>query len=247
MYDSGSSFKIEKLADSNYFAWEQEIVSVLTLKYLDQYIEDSQTSFGDDSDGNLKAKWNRGDRKAQAIIGLSMSDEHLKHLRDSTSTRDMWTKIKNVVERHILLNKLTARRRFYIATMKNGEKILAYLNRARHLASILKSMNVNIDDKEMAMAVLNGLPECCETLIVALDALGLDDKSFPYDLVKSRLLQEEQRMNMRSDGFDSSALIGLDDKEKRPGGGKQPYKCTNCGHDGHTTKFYWEKLSAKTS
>lgn len=41
MYDSGSPVKIEKLSDSNYFAWKQKIVSVLSLKGLDQHIEDS--------------------------------------------------------------------------------------------------------------------------------------------------------------------------------------------------------------
>ena len=58
-------------------------------------------------------------------------------------------------------------------------------------------MNVDIDDKEMAMAVLNGLPARFESLIVALDALGSEDKMFSLDFVKSRLLQEEQRAEMK--------------------------------------------------
>ena len=43
------------------------------------------------------------------------------------------------------------------------------------------------------MAVLNGLPTRFEALIVALDALGNEEKIFCLDFVKSRLLQEEQR------------------------------------------------------
>ena len=53
-------------------------------------------------------------------------------------------------------------------------------------------MKVNIDDGEMAVAMLNGLPERFYPLITALDALG-DDKTFTLEFVKSRLLQEEQR------------------------------------------------------
>ncbi len=46
------------------------------------------------------------------------------------------------------------------------------------MASVLKSMEVTIDDKEMAMAVLNGLPPRFGTIITALDAIGDDDPSF---------------------------------------------------------------------
>ncbi len=57
-------------------------------------------------------------------------------------------------------------------------RILAYTNRIRQLASTLKSMGVEIDDKEMAMAVLNGLPKRFNNLISALDALGNENETF---------------------------------------------------------------------
>ena len=46
------------------------------------------------------------------------------------------------------------------------------------------------------MAFLNGLPERFGSLIRALDALG-DEKTFTFEFVKSRLLQEEQRNKKR--------------------------------------------------
>ena len=48
------------------------------------------------------------------------------------------------------------------------------------------------------MAALNGLPASNESLIVAPDALGNDEKCFTIELVKSRLLQEEQRSLSRA-------------------------------------------------
>jgi hypothetical protein len=67
------------------------------------------------------------------------------------------------------------------------------MKRFRHLVDILKSMDVTIDEKEIAMAaVLNGLPSKYDHFIVAMDALG-DDSKVSYEFVKSRLLQEEQR------------------------------------------------------
>lgn len=49
------------------------------------------------------------------------------------------------------------------------------------------------------MAALNGLPERFENLISALDALLNEERTLSLDLVKSRLIQEEQRMLLRSE------------------------------------------------
>ena len=188
-----SSTRIEKLNDSNFHAWKQKIVLLLALKDLDDLIEDDPPT-----DKTELTRWLKNDRKARAVIGLSLSDEHLEHVRDVESAKEMWQTIMNVFERHTLLNKLSARRKFYTVSMENNEKMLTYLNRVKQLAATLKSMNVDIDDQEMAMAALNGLPSSYEGLIIALDALGNDTKTFNFDLVKSRLLQEEQRANERA-------------------------------------------------
>ena len=109
----------------------------------------------------------------------------------------MWTLICEIYEKHTLLNKLAARRRFYTAVMHDGEKVLSFAGRIRQLAAFLKSMEVTIDDQEMAMALLNGLPDRFDSLISALDALGNDDKLFTFEFVKSRCVQEEQRHTQR--------------------------------------------------
>ncbi len=44
-------------------------------------------------------------------------------------------------------------------------------------------MGVDIDDKEMAMAVLNGLPERFNSLISTLDALGTFSRVYALDSI----------------------------------------------------------------
>ena len=239
----GSSTRIEKLSDSNYYAWKQKIVLLLALKDLDEYIECDPPL-----EEEMLKIWIRHDRKARAIIGLSLSDEHLEHVRDVQTAKEMWNTIVNVFERHTLLNKLSARRRFYTVSMENGEKMLTYLNRVKQLASTLKSMGVEIDDQELAMAALNGLPPSYESLIVALDALGNEEKFFTFELVKSRLLQEEQR-SLERESTDlvskPSALVGVSGSN----GGRLPrrenkyanVRCKNCGNLGHTPSHCWGK------
>ena len=231
---SAGSVRIEKLTDANYYVWKHKIQLVLALRDVDQHIFDDIPDELSESD---RRAWLRGDRKARAYIGLSLSDDHLEHVRGLESAKDMWEAIVNVFERHTLLNKLAARREFYTVEMLPNEKVLPYINRVKHLAAKLKSMSVHIDDKEMAMAVLNGLPSRFDSLIVALDALGNEDKVFGLDFVKSRLLQEEQRESMKSEG--AKTLHGPALVNRAPI--RREMKCTNCSRFGHTATYCWGK------
>ena len=127
----GGSTKIEK-HENNFYSWKQKIVFILALKDLDGFIEDKPPT-----DTDELAKWQKNERKTRAIIGLSLSDEHHEHVRDVKTAKGMWRAIMDVFERHTLLNKLSARRRFYTVTMEKGEKILNYLN----LAAMLPPLN----------------------------------------------------------------------------------------------------------
>lgn len=58
-------------------------------------------------------------------------------------------------------------------------------------------MGFVIDDKEMAMVVLNVLSRRFQILIEALDALESNENTFRLEYVKSCLLQEAQRVSMK--------------------------------------------------
>lgn len=53
-------------------------------------------------------------------------------------------------------------------------------------------MNVGIEDSEMAMALLCGLPGPYDPLISALDKIGTEEGTLEYEHVKRRVLQEAQ-------------------------------------------------------
>lgn len=86
-------------------------------------------------------------------------------------------------EPQTLLKMLYAKGRFYTVSMINGEKGLVYPNFVRHLAPTLKSMDVDIGYKEMAMAALHGLTTSYDSLTVGLDAIGNDSNTSTFDSV----------------------------------------------------------------
>lgn len=95
----------------------------------------------------------------------------------------MWQFILDIFEKHTLLNKLSARWNLYTVTVVAGEFILQFTTRVWHLASSLKSINVTIDDEELAITTLNGVPACIDRDISALNALGTEERSFSFDFV----------------------------------------------------------------
>lgn len=120
----------------------------------------------------------------------------------------MWNAIVELFQRLTLINKVTARRQFYSVKMTNGERIMSYINRVRHLAANLKEMESSLSDQDLSMTVLSGLSSRFEHLIVAIDAAAYDSK-LTMDFAKSRLLQEEQRMTYLTPEHSSrdSALV----------------------------------------
>ena len=247
-----SGIGIKKLSDASAFhTWKARIKLVLDLKGLGSVLCDKSPAY----DSVEYIKWSENDRKAKAYIGLSLSDDYLEHVSGCDTASEMWQTITNIFERHTLFNKLAARRKFYTATMIESESILTYVTRIRQFADTLKSMGVDIDDKEMAMAVLNGLPDRFDNLISALDALGNEDSAFCLEFVKSRLLQEEQRMKSRSDAAtlksEASALLTA-----RRNSQSYQQKCNHCGKVNHTDDRcyikhpelappYWEHIRNK--
>jgi gag-polypeptide of LTR copia-type len=160
----------------------------------------------------------------------------------------------NVFQRCSLLNKLAVRRRFYTVSMEEDENMLGYINRVRHIADELKSMDCVVGDEEVVMAILNGLPSEYDHLIVALDAMGGDGETkLRLDVTKSRLLQGERRKNERCgrEGVavmneQAAALIGNSRRKTvwGPGEVRTENICHRCHKPGHIARNCREKWSS---
>ena len=105
-------------------------------------------------------------------------------------------------------------------------------------------MNVPIIESEMATALLNGLPDEYHPLISALDTIDSDGSELSWDHVKSRVLQEEQRINDRSKrahekseaaalfAGNSSPYTSCSTCRGRPPSPQRPF-CNHCKRHGH--------------
>lgn len=75
----GSVFKIDKLNDSNVHVRKQIVKLVFSFHELENHILQSVTI---PKERSTREQFMIADEKVNAIIGLSLGDEHLKHVRD---------------------------------------------------------------------------------------------------------------------------------------------------------------------
>ena len=235
-------FSIDKLTESNFHVWKYNIELVLGARELSTHIieDDNQMKArSTSSTPQENSQWLQKDAKARAIIGLSLGREYTDHVVGCSTARAMWTTILDLFQKKTLLNQLRIRRQFYSAKMGDSEKAMAFISRVRQLAADCKAMDVIIDEKDIAMTILCGLPERYEHLIVAIDAAS-NDTTLSLEFVKSRLLQEEQRMQDRGSFKSSSdtALLTSSSLETVP---SDTAKCSYCGKKYHTEKTCWKK------
>lgn len=159
LMESIGGFKIEKLGERNFHVWKQKIKLILSFRELEDVIADQEPPV----DVDEFEKWKKRDAKAKAVIGLTLSDDHLDHVRGVETAMEMWNAILNVFQRNTLLNKIKARRDFYSVKMNDLERVLTYISRVRQLAADLKSMDISVEEEDVAMSILCGLPDKFET------------------------------------------------------------------------------------
>ncbi len=106
-------------------------------------------------------------------------------------------------------------------------------------------MNVTISESEMAMALLNGLSEEYNTLISALNANDEDETKLKFEFIKSRIMQEEQRISMRTksaqEKAETAALLTAQPNSNIRNQRRRPY-CNHCKRLGHIEAKCWIKF-----
>lgn len=140
-------------------------------------------------------EWEQQSRLAQTFIGLSLYDGILGDICNCKTARKMLSNISSIFRRRRLLNKMRPGLDSATVEIKSEERMLSYVNRVQELGSILKSMVVEIDDQEVDIAGLYGLPPSSGSIATTLDALSGDIETFTQDIENNL---ERRKSNLSS-------------------------------------------------
>lgn len=128
--------------------------------------------------------------------------------------------------------------------MNSGKILLSNIDRVQQLGQILKSMNVDIDRKETAMAILQELSFQLENIITTLHASRDDSSVFTLDILKSQLLQEEQQSVLRYINESEPVLFSSNRCTVSPA---RTYYCNYYKRRGHAEDCCWNESPSLTT
>lgn len=199
---------IEKLKGiEDYNNWKFMMKMILMHEDLYECIE------GEDCNDEKKKQ------KALAKICLSVGPSALQHVRNARSPYEAWTSLKKAYEDTGLCRRLGLLRSLFGVKLKEMEGMQSYVSKITELAQQLSDISSPLDDEFIAVILLSGLTNDFDPLIMALENSNVKLTS---EAVKSKLLQEQQRRDEKSELPEMNALAI-----------KKPFKCFRCKKTGH--------------
>lgn len=221
-------FGIERLTATNYGTWSTKMEFYLKLKGIhDALIDDTA----------------KGSDQALGAIALSIDNSILPLITGVASAKEAWEKLAQIYK-----TKNTAsiiRLKNELNTLKKGhtESITAYAGRAYTLKDNLASAGAKVEDMDLALAMLNGLPSEYATLKSIVENM----EPFPsLDSIITKLMTEEARHppSQETAYFAPKSKSGF----WSPFGGNKPSfekRCHYCKEPGHFIGKCSKRLAAE--
>ncbi|WP_331035945.1 retrotransposon gag domain-containing protein [Lactovum miscens] len=173
----------------------------------------------------LTEKWKKSDRQCRALINLYIEDNQIIHVKNETTAKATWDKLKNIHERANLSSKLFLLRKLYSLKLQENGDMQKHINNLLELIDKLKAIGEDIKENHIAALLLCSVPDSFNTLITALEARP--EVELTSDFIKSKLIDEYNR-RIENHTPESKAL-----KSTFGNKNKKDKFCTYCHRNNH--------------
>ena len=202
-----------KLTGSNYSVWKLKMRDMLVCKDLWLPIQ-----FGSKRPNKIDAlTWEVLHLKAVAYIKCFIDMGLYNNFDEETSADALWKKIGVMFENKNAVNRVLVFRKTVRLRYQYGTNMAEHINAFQGLMNQTTSLEVPLADEVLALLLLRSLPNSWETLVVTLGNAGLEGKHLSLEIVKSSLLNEEDRLKDRQAITDPKALVTEGDMNRGRG------------------------------
>lgn len=235
------NLNIEKLSDTNYESWQIQMSSILICNDLWQYVN----SECEKSEENAQ-EWVMKDRKALALIHLSVTKTQLNLIKKAKTSKEAWDTLKDAhvsrgpVRKTILYKQLIRMKKESGQSM--SEHIAAFLNKAE----LLEEAGIEIPKEMLSIMLLSSLPPEYDGFCTAME---IRDDIPTVESLKLKLIEQEAKRDDKNEtkfneGTNDALFVkgkykqyhkGAREKEhkEKPSHKKFNLKCFKCGKEGH--------------
>jgi len=151
----------------NFRAWKYRIGLILEENELDSYIKED-IPIPEDEEAKVLHKKNLV--KAKRIIVDSIKDHLIPHVSSLKTPKEMFDSLTKLFEGKNINRKMTLRNQFKGVKMLNGETIQSYFSKVSQIKEQLEAVDEVVDNGEVVMTTLNGLPRSWDSFIQGICA-----------------------------------------------------------------------------
>eukprot|EP00794_Sanderia_malayensis_P004192 gene4192-4751_t len=172
--------KIEKLSGRNYQSWKYNIKLVLMKRGLWGFTQQGQETppATTESAAQQNAFRLRSD-KAYSLIALNVEKDLQIHISTTTDPYVAWERLQKQFEFVSVTQIVRLTRKFYAATMQEGDDLMQHLTQMTSYAEQLRELNEEISSKKFATVILGSLPESYDNFLTSLNARNADELLLP--------------------------------------------------------------------
>jgi hypothetical protein len=237
---------IEKFNGTDFWYWKMQIEDILYGKDLYQPL------LGEQPDNMYDSEWALLDRKALAVIRLSLSRSIAHNVVKEKTTVGLMAALSNMYEKSSTNNKMHLMKKLFNLKMSEEASVAQHLNEFNTIMNQLSSVKIDFDDEIRALIVLASLPNSWEAMRMVVSSFAGNSK-LKYEDIRDLILSDEIRRRDSSEASYSGAALNLETRGRgygknfgrgrsrsrkgrtESGFGNQP-ECWNCGKTDHFKK-----------
>lgn len=159
----------------NYDKWAFAAQSFLVIDNLEECLQGTETD-------------EKKIAKARAKLILTIDSALYVHVKQTTSAKDLWDKLKSLFDDSGFTRRISLLRQLISMRLENCESMGAYVNQLVETAQKLRGTGFQIDEEWIGSLLLAGLPEKFSPMIMAIEHSGI---SITTDAIKVKLLDME--------------------------------------------------------
>ena len=207
-----SADKLPKLTADNFVTWKTYITAALQERELWSYVESSplaqlpapptSTSTASDEQRPSGARFStpaqqelyNKDRKARAIIVLSVSEAMLIHTQpESMSAAETWNKICAACQPRGMATKCSLLRQLWHLRMQEGQRAQDVINQVEAICNKLIGIGEQVPSYHKSIALLGALPPSWEQWAQLMEVHSERPQELDFTNVCNLMIGEEQR------------------------------------------------------
>ena len=246
MDSSSDKFSIAKLDVHNYATWSTRMKLLLIHKGVCQSVVTAPVPASEtasDADRSTADKALLNDQRALALIGLSVEDCYLPTIGECTTAKAAWDTLAKMYTAQSNARLLQLKRQLSTLSLDPAEPLAKYVARAQAIRDQLKVAGSSLDDLDLVLAVLDGLPQEYDTVRTALLTASGDLKL--ADVLSKLLLVEQREVNDPN----AALYVSVSRYGQHQGGGPPDYNretrtCHYCKKQCHLIKDCRKKKAA---